>query len=314
MQKIGKELPGKWIEKALFVVTATSFSGSFRHVHSLSHEIGNELVLPMSDITYRIFKDTDIDDIFGRMSCYFENQLIAKTEIECQNLQSLEENVRALIRSIESDSFKATLRDRLLSGPLGTNLVLILRRAARAYEWHGVSFTRNKFIVAEATNKIYEYAIKILASRIVETIINHLQNKVSSGKHDFYSVISKHINPKDFEDGLRANIILVILSIIFGPVGWIVSAVVILLSGTYIHSDSFREAVADKLFTKIQQNLSQILSDVVAKFCSDALPRYEQFKDYVSSSYIDIHRYLDDKQLLIRKNKIENEFRIVSRM
>lgn len=313
LHKIKKELPDHWIDKTLFVVSATSFSGSFRHFHTLSHELGKELDIEMSDITYRIFKDKDIG-IFRRVSLHFESQLVEKRKVLCRNLEILKRKFHEAIQHTRSLSFELSLHVMLSAGPLGNNLLNTLTNSTRSYVWHGESFTRNKFTVTDATDKITRYTCTELGKVIVRTILEHFKNEVRSGNHDLFSVIFQHIDLKHFEITILRGIIVVLAYFLLGRLGWLVSAVVILIAGTDINSDSFRIEIANTMFTQINRNANQIISEVIETVRSDAMSRYNQFTSSLTSSETEIRRFFRKEKQIFRKDNIENEFGTIAGM
>ncbi|XP_052097097.1 uncharacterized protein LOC127732082 [Mytilus californianus] len=311
LQKVKKELSDHWIDKALFVVTATSFSGSLRNFNTLSYEIGKELGIDMKTLTFRIFKDKD-EDIFERMSLYFEQELVEKRYDLSRHLQSLGSDITLALQHTLSPSFTERLKRILLAGPLGVSLLDKLKDASRSYEWEKESFTRNKATVTEAADKIARFACETLGREIVETLIRHFTREMLSSNQDFSIAIFRYINLKDIGSTVLKDLLIALFSLFFGPVGWLISAIIIFFSGTEINSISFRDEVACKMITQIHQNKDKIIQEVVKKFRSDVIPRFKAIQIALENSDIELRRIFGEKEHLIRKESIEHEFQTIA--
>lgn len=293
------------------MVTAKSFSGSLRNVHTLSYEIGKELGLDMKTLTFRIFKDKD-EDIFKRMSLYFEQDLVEKRSDVRRHLHSLGSNISLIQHQTLSSTFTEKLEQILLAGPLEVRLLDILKNSSRSYEWRGESFTRNKVTVTEAADKIARFACETLGKEIVETLILHFTREMLSSNQDFSIEIFKYINLNDIGSTVLKDLLITLLNLFFGPVGWLISAIIILFSGTEINSTSFRDEVACKMKTQIHQHKDQILREVIQKFRSDLISRLKAIKIALENSDIKLHRLFSAKEHLIRKESIEHEFKTIA--
>lgn len=309
LQKIRKEFPDHWIDKTLYVVTAKSFSGSLRHFHTLSHEIGMELDLNINNITYRIFKDKD-EHILERMSLYFDYKLLESQSDVYRYLQSLGDGFQDALRHTESSEFSKTLRRILLNGPLGLSLPDILRDASRSYIWTGASFTRDIFIEREATYRIVRFACEQLGRDIVETIIDHLTVE-RSGNHNVSNILLRYIDLNDFEPSILKKI-LVLLLFVLVPFAWIIGGIILLFRGTDINSIAFRDEVALKIQNQIRKNTDKIIQAVIEQFCSEAIPIFEELQMAINNSDIKLRRMFSKTEYLIKKDMIEHEFRTVA--
>lgn len=265
----------------------------------------------MNDITFRIFKDNYVD-IFSRMSVYLENHFVENHNTVYNNINSLKQKVEQAILHTESHSFATSLRELLLAGPLGVNLRKILTEAVLSYQWNGESITYNKFTVSDAQEKISKHACKVLGKEIVHTVIQYLPDQLKSGSHDVFGVLFKHIDLKDFETTILKSIVLVLISIFLGPIGWLVSAVVIWFSGTNINGYSFREEIAGKMYAQINQNIEKIIPEIVDKFRFDIIARYKDLHMSVTRSTVEFMQFFNNERDLIVKRNIENEFRMIA--
>lgn len=265
----------------------------------------------MNDITFRIFKDNYVD-IFSRMSVYLENHFVENHNTVYNNINSLKQKVEQAILHTESHSFATSLRELLLAGPLGVNLRKILTEAVLSYQWNGESITYNKFTVSDAQEKISKHACEVLGKEIVHTVIQYLQDQLKSGSHDVFGVLFKHIDLKDFETTILKTIVLVLINIFLGPIGWLVSAVVIWFSGTNINGYSFREEIAGKMYAQINQNIEKIIPEIVDKFRSDIIARYKDLHMSVTRSTVEFMQFFNNERDLIVKRNIENEFRMIA--
>lgn len=306
LKQIGKELPVHLIDKTLYVVTAKSFSGSLRNVHTLSHAISMELGLDMKNIAYRIFKYKD-PEIFDRMSLYFEYNLVDNVR---RHLQSLGSDCQEALNFTKSSEFKRTLTARLLEVPFGQSLNDILQNAARSYVWMGAPFTRNKFIVKEAADNIAKFACEELGREVVETMTRHLTVELSDNT-DVSNIILKYINMDYFRLYIRKEIFLLIISVILGPIGWLISAIIILFLGTEINSDSFRDAVAGEMKILINQKKDEIIRGVSSNFLDKAKRRLKAKQIALENADKDLCQIFREKNL-IKKKMIEHEFQRIS--
>lgn len=311
LQKVNKELSNHWIEKTLFVVTAKSFSGSLRNFHTLSYEIGKELGLDMKALTYRIFKDKD-EDIFKRMSLYFELGLVEKRYDVSRHLQSLGSGVLLAQQHTLSSSFSEKLKRILQAGPLGESLLGILKNASRSYEWTGESFTRDKATVKIAADKIARFACETLGKEIIDTLICHFTREILSSNQNFSSAIFRYINLKDIGSTILKDILIALFDLLFGSAGWLISAIIFFFSGTEINSASFRDEVAGKIKTQIHKNKDKIIQEVVTIFRSDVIPKFKAIQIALENSDMELRRLFSEKEHLIKKESLEHEFQTIA--
>lgn len=307
LKQIRKELPDHLINKTLYVVTAKSFSGSLRNVHTLSHAIGMKLGFNMKNIAYRIFKHKD-PAIFERMSLYFEYNLVDDVR---RHLRLLGFGFQDALHFTKSSQFAKTLTRRLLAEPFGDSLHDILKNAARSYVWTGAPFTRNKLVAKEAADSIVKFACEELGREIVETITHHLTVELSDNT-DVSNIILKYLSLIYLRLFIRKEIMWHILVYIMLPFGWIISAILILFLGTEINSNSFRDSIADEMQTMINRRKDDIIREVRDVFLAEAIQRFKELQIALEKSDFELCQIFSENKNLIRKNMIEHEFRRIS--
>lgn len=304
-------LPDQWMDMTLFVVTATSFSGSLKNFHTLSQEIGGELDLQMHYITHRIFKDKD-EDIYERMSFYFAQKMVEKQDGVHRHLQSICSGVRTAKETAESSTFAETVRLNLLAGPLGESLLSILRKSSRSYIWRGESLTRNKLIIKAAVDQIARFACEELGEKIVDIIINKSTRDLLSVNPELAITFLRYINLTDIPSVFWRNTVIFLLKLFLGWYGWIIGGYMIFFTVTDINSLSFRDEIAGKMESQIHRNKDKIIQEVINKYRFDILPRCAAIQVSLSESDMKLWQMFCDQERLIRKYGIEHEFRTIA--
>lgn len=301
-------MPDNFINSTLFVVTAESFTGTFRHFYMLSNEICDELILTMGDVIHRIFMHKN-EDIMERMSVCFESQYLQKTNIQ-ENLELLVANAHLVKVYTESSKYKTDLERILRNGPLGRELLQILRRGAESYKWIGPESTRNRSMVTKAKENIANNACEELVKEIVKAIVLHLSDEFSANENTIYQAIFRRIDLHGFELSLFTRILATLRRILRHPIAFIIGVIMVLFSGIRINSTAFRQEVADSMYTNINENMSAIVSDVLDSVRS----KYEEFNTSLKLSDSAFHRFIEYENLRNRDDNIRSEFQALAKM
>lgn len=296
----------------LFVVTKTSFPGCYRSYHVLSVEICRELNLEVNDVFHRIFSDKN-EDILERMSLYCESQTLEKHICVHQTLYSLSTTIKEAVYQTERYSYNHTLRMALYEGPFEDEaLYTSLKNATRSYRWTGASFTSNKATVDAAKSEIAQHACKELGTQIGIAIIRHLTEELPHDGSNIFNVIFKYIDLNYFQMSLIKAVILFLITLILGPIGWMIRWIVILISGVDLNSDTFRKEVADKMFAAITRNKDKIISDILDNFQTKSLQKYIQFQLSLPKFTENFREVVTKSKTLNTKDKTEHEFKAVA--